>query len=85
MEKNTQCCILCYVDDEKKTYNPGLILQNPETEDEICKVTLELREIGRKVRIFTMCAVDGVNQLPPLDEPAGSGLPGYAYDPWLMW
>lgn len=30
MRYKTQCYIVWFVDDEKKTYNPGLIIMSPE-------------------------------------------------------
>ena len=85
MERHKQCCILWYVDDEKKTYNPGFIITDNATDDEISKITCAMIKQGRKVRIFTTHVVDDVSQLPPLDKPIGEGLDGYTYDPFLMW
>jgi len=85
MQINKQCCILWFVDDDKKTYNPGLIITDNATDDEIGKITCEMRKKGRNVRIFTSHIVDSVTQLPPLDQPISKELEGYTYDPWLMW
>lgn len=80
-----QCCILWYVDDDRKTYNPGLIITSNATDDEVGKIAHEMRDKGKNVRIFTSYVVDSVKQLPPLDKPIDDGLEGYIYDPWLIW
>ena len=85
MRTGIQCCILWYVDCDRKTYNPGLILTDNTTDDEISKITCEMIDNGRHVRIFTSSVVDDVRQLPSLDKPIGEGIAGYMYDPWLMW
>jgi len=85
MRTDIQCCILWYVDDDRKTYNPGLIITNNTTDNEVSKITCEMIDKGRHVRIFTSSVVDNVRQLPSLDKPIGKGIDGYTYDPWLMW
>jgi len=78
-------CILWYVDEDNKTYNPGLILINLAIDDEISDITMKLRAAGRRVRIFTSHLVDDIRELPRLDQPIDHGLKGYSYDSWLMW
>lgn len=85
MRTDIQCCILWYVDDDRKIYNPGLIITSNTTDDEVGKITCEMINQGKHVRIFTSSVVDNVKQLPSLDKPISEGLDGYAYDPWLMW
>ena len=85
MKTKKQFCILYYIDEGKKTFNPGLILSSPDVEDEISRITFKLRARGRRVRIFTAHLVDDIEQLPLLNEPVGNGLSGYTYDPWLFW
>ena len=85
MKIKKQCCILCFVDKDKKTYNPGVIISDIATDDEISEITCAMMKQGRKVRIFTTHLVDDISQLPPLDEPIGEGLNGYTYDPFLIW
>jgi hypothetical protein len=85
MRIGIKCCILWYVDRDRKTYNPGLIITNNTTDDEICKISCEMMSQGRHLTIFTSSVVDDVRQLPSLDKPIGEGLEGYTYDPWLMW
>jgi len=85
MKTNVKYCILCYVDEDKKTYNPGLILTNPAVDDEISDITMKMRAAGRRVRIFTSHLVDDIRELPCLDQPIDYGLREYRYDPWLMW
>ena len=85
MRTGIQCCILWYVDDDCKTYNPGLIITNNITDDEVGKIAREMTDQGRHVRIFTSSVVDDVRQLPSLDKPIGEGIAGYTYDPGLMW
>lgn len=85
MKKNRKACILYFVDEDKKTYNPGLTLTDIEVEDEICLATTRLREEGRNVRIFTSHLVEDVSQLPSMDRVLKNGLKGYSYDPFLIW
>ena len=85
MKQKIKACILYYIDDGKKTYNPGLILTDPDVEDEICRATMELREYGRKVRIITAHLVDDISQLPSMHRVLENGLMGYRYDPFLIW
>ena len=85
MKQKIKSCILYYVDEDEKTYNPGLILTDPDVEDEICKGTMELREQGRNVRIFTAHLVDDINHLPSMHRVLNNGLMGYRYDPFLIW
>lgn len=66
MRQKIKVCILYYVDDDEKTYNPGLILTDSDVEDEICKETMELREQGRNVRIFTAHLADDISHLPSM-------------------
>lgn len=85
MNTRKQCCILRYVDDDKKTYNPGLIMTENATDDEISEITCAMQREGRNVRIFSSHLVDDVSQLPPLDQPIGEGIRSYTYDPFLIW
>jgi len=82
---NVKCCVMWFVDDDKKTFNPGLILTNAETEDEISKITYDMRKQGKNVRVFTSHLVNSVKELSPLDQSIDEGLQGYTYDPWLIW
>jgi len=85
MKTNVKCCVMWFIDDDKKTFNPGVILTNIETDDEISKITCDMKDRGRRVRIFTSHLVNSVKELPSLDQPIGEGFRGYTYDPWLMW
>lgn len=85
MKTNIKCCILWYVDEDKETYNPGLILTDPVVDDEISAITVKMQAAGRRVRIFTSHLVDDMRELPRLDQPIGHELKEYSYDPWLMW
>jgi hypothetical protein len=85
MKTNVQCCVIWFVDEDKKTFNPGVIITKVETDDEIGDIALDMREQGRNVRIFASHLVNSVNELPPLTQPLSEGLSGYTYDPWLMW
>jgi 4-hydroxy-3-methylbut-2-en-1-yl diphosphate synthase IspG/GcpE len=85
MQKNKQCCILWFIDDDKKKYNPGLILTEDATDQEISDIIYKMREEGRNVRIFTSHLVDSIDKLPPLDQPIGDRISDYEYDPFLIW
>ncbi len=84
MRTDVKCCILWYVDRDRMTYNPGLIITSNTTDGEVGKITCEMIKQGKNVRIFTSPAVENVKQLPPLDKPIGE-LEDYTYDPLLMW
>ena len=85
MQKNKQCCILWFVDNDKKTFNPGLILTEDATDQEISYITCKMQDEGRSVNVFTSHVVDCITQLPSLDRPIGEHPWGYKYDPFLIW
>jgi len=74
-----------FVDHDKRTYNPGIILENDATDQEITDITSKMQDAGRKVNIFTSHLVDCITQLPPLDQAIGEHPWGYKYDPFLIW
>ena len=84
MKRKRQFCIFVYLDDDKRTYNPGVIISDPKAEDELCKATCDLQDKGRNVRMFALPVVDDIKKLPPLGEFV-EGPEGYTYDPSLRW
>jgi hypothetical protein len=85
MRRKVKCCILVYYDNDKKTYNPGLILTDTDIETEICEINSRMIDEGRNVRNCVLQAVDSVDDLPQLDEPVIEAPPGYTLDPFLIW
>ncbi len=85
MQKNKQCCILWFIDHDRKKYNPGLILTEDATDQEISLITCNMQKEGRNVAISTSFIVDNVMQLPPLDQSIVDEFLGYEYDPLLIW
>ena len=85
MRTDVKCCILWFIDHNKKKYNPGVVLTNDATDQEVTDITCKMQEEGRRVNIFTSHLVDCVTQLPPLDKPFDSPIEGYEYDPFLIW
>lgn len=85
MQKNKQCCIMWFVDHDKKTYNPGLIMTDDATDQEISEICCRMQDEGRRVNNFASHVVDCVSQLPPLDQPIAEHPLGYKYDPYLIW
>jgi len=76
--------LICYVDDDKKTFNPGLIVSNPLVEEEVFRIAEELRRSGRNVSIIRSGDFSDIKRVPEGWQCAKM-MPLYKYDPYLIW
>ena len=76
--------LVCYVDHDKRTYNPGLIISNPPVQGELNRIKDELRESDRKVDMMFSDQFPNIKSMPDGSEYA-KRFPTYEYDPYLIW
>ena len=76
--------LVCYVDRDNRTYNPGLIISNPAVQGELNRIKDELRASGRKVDVMFSSQFPDIKSVPDGSEYA-KWFPAYKYDPYLMW
>lgn len=77
--------IMCYLDGDKKTFNPGLVFSDWATMREVEKITISLQKEGRKVKVCTTPTVYNIHDLLSQGECVTAGPQGYSYDPFLIW
>jgi hypothetical protein len=76
--------LVCYVDRDKRTYNPGLIISNPAVQRELNLIKYELRKSGRNVDVMFSDQFSNIESVPDGSEYA-TWFPAYKYDPYLIW
>ena len=76
--------LICYVDHDKKTFNPALIVSNPLVEEEVSLIMNELKRSGRNVGTITSGDFSDIKRVPEGWQCAAL-LPFYKYDPYLIW
>ena len=76
--------LICYVDHDKKMYNAGLIVSNPLIEEEVIRITNELRRSGRDVSIVRSGNFSDIKRVPEGWQ-CGQVLAFYKYDQYLIW
>lgn len=77
--------IVFFYDDDKNTFNPGLIATHWDVVREIERRTCELQREGRKVHIATTREVYAFDDLISQEECVRSGSRHRTYDPFLIW
>jgi len=76
--------LICYIDNDKKTFNPALIVSNSLVEEEVFLIMNELRRSGRNVEIVRSGNFSDIKRVPEGWQCAKM-LPHYKYDPYLIW
>lgn len=76
--------LVCYIDSDKKTFNPGLIVSNPLVLKEVYNMISIKREEGRKVGIVSSGEYSDIESVPS-GEMFAKTMPNYTYDPYLIW
>jgi len=76
--------LICYIDYDKKTFNPGVIVSNPLVLKEIQDMISVKREEGRKVGLLSTGEYPDMESVPS-GERFAKAMPRYTYDPWLIW
>jgi len=84
-KKSEKYWILFYYDHDKKTFNPGVEISKWGTVQEIERITVELQNQGRNVRISTTQTVFSRDDLRSQSDCIKAGPLGYKYDPFLIW
>ena len=76
--------LICYVDHDNKTFNPGLIVSNPLVEEEVILIMDELKRSGKNVGIIRSGNFFDIKRVPEGWQCAKM-MPLYKYDPYLIW
>lgn len=76
--------LVCYVDRDRRTYNPGLIISNPAVQGELNRIKDELKKSGRNVDVMFSDQFPNIKSVPDGSEYA-KRFPNYEYDPYLIW
>ena len=76
--------LVCYIDHDKKIFNPGLIVSNPLVLDEVFLIRDQLRCLGRNVDIMHSRYFFDIKKVPDGWQCAKM-MPLYKYDPYLIW
>ena len=76
--------LVCYIDYDKKTFNPGLIVSNPLVLKEVYDMISVKREEGRRIGIVSSGEYPDIESVPS-GEVFAKIMPYYTYDPYLIW
>ena len=74
--------LLTYFDDDAKTFN----VVGPVTDDEaVTERTVELRRLGRHLRVSTSKPMSNPDKVPPIQKYIGKAPEGFRHAPGLRW